>query len=144
MASISYAYEFLIPLILLMAGVRDDYTLTINIIFILALLQFIIMDNPKIYHVIVYWIGIIPVLIVSIVKGSAAKIWGIIFLLLIILNGIYISSVHGPYTETLDRIKFMACGIIYWLVAYVTLSFFGHVQERYRNQLQSQNKELQH
>lgn len=63
------------------------------------------------YHVIVYWIGIVPILIVSLVKNHAARIWAIVFLSMIILNGIYISIEIGNYEVAVFPIKFMAAGI---------------------------------
>ena len=135
-------FIFLIPLFGQYLGLKTKYVLTMNILLIMAAIQLIIIDNPRYFHVIVYWIGIVPILIVSLVRSNAARIWAVVFLSMIILNGIFISNYIGDYELVLSPKSFMAAGIIYWLVSYTTLRLFTYVQEKYKHEMQVKNEDM--
>jgi len=133
---------FIIPLIFLLLGYRTDLVLTFNMILIILLLEAIFLVNPRSYHVLIYWVGLIPILIVSLTKDRAARIWSVVFLFFIIGNGLYAIKYVGPYTLELFPTRFMAAGVIFWMVTYVTLRFFHIFEKRQKMRLEQQNIEL--
>ena len=135
-------FFFLIPLFLLRRGVETKYLITGNIIGLLSIFQFMLVLNPKHYYVLIYWIGLIPLLVVSIVKPKAAKIWGIVFLLFMSLNGVYVLINFPAYDITLFPKKFLTAGFIFWLITFSIVFIINYIQEKNKEILAERNHEL--
>ena len=135
-------FFFLVPLFLLRKGVETTYLITGNIIGLLSIFQFMLVMNPKHYYVLIYWIGLIPLLVVSIVKPKAAKIWGIVFLLFMTLNGIYVLINYPYYDITIFPKKFLTAGFIFWLITFSIVFIINYIQEKNKEMLAERNHEL--
>lgn len=135
-------FFFIVPLILLHLGVRTTYLISINIVGILAIFQLLLYLNPKNYYILIYWIGLIPLLVVSIVKPRAAKIWGILFLLFMSLNGLYILINFPSYEITLFPTKYLTAGFVFWMITFSIVFIINYIQERNKKVLKSSNIEL--
>ena len=104
--------------------------------------QLLLYLNPKNYYILIYWIGLIPLLVVSIVKPRAAKIWGIIFLLFMSLNGAYILIKFPSYDLTLYPSKFLTAGFVFWMITFAIVFIINYIQEKNKQALKSSNFEL--
>lgn len=135
-------FLFIIPLILLKKGIKLSYLITANIIELMLIFQLLLILNPKHYYVLIYWIGLIPLLVMSMVKPRAAKVWGIFVLLFILVNGIYILLKFPSYEFTLYPKKYLAAGFVFWMITFAIVSIINLIQERNRNLLAIKNKEL--
>ena len=133
---------FIIPLILLRRGVETTYLITGNLVGLLSVFQFMLVMNPKHYYVLIYWIGLIPLLVVSIVKPNAAKVWGVIFLLFMTLNGIYVLVNYPSYEITIFPKKFLTAGFIFWLITFSIVFIINYIQEKNKEVLAERNYEL--
>lgn len=135
-------FLFIIPLILLKKGIKLSYLITSNIIELMLIFQLLLILNPKHYYVLIYWIGLIPLLVMSMVKPRAAKAWGVFVLLFILINGIYILLKFPSYEFTLYPKKYLAAGFVFWMITFAIVSIINLIQERNRNLLAIKNKEL--
>lgn len=135
-------FLFIIPLILLKKGIKLSYLITANIIELMLIFQLLLILNPKHYYVLIYWIGLIPLLVMSMVKPRAAKAWGVFVLLFILINGIYILLKFPSYEFTLYPKKYLAAGFVFWMITFAIVSIINLIQERNRNLLAIKNKEL--
>ena len=135
-------FLFIIPLILMQFGVRTSYLITVNIIGTLIAFQLLLYLNPKHYYILIYWIGLIPLLVVSIVKPKAAKIWGVIFLLFMSINGAYILIKFPSYDLTLYPSKFLTAGFVFWMITFAIVFIINSIQEKNKQVLKSSNAEL--
>jgi signal transduction histidine kinase len=135
-------FVFIIPLVLLLIGVSTRLAVNLNLLLIVLYIQLVITNNPRLYHVLVYWIGIIPIMIVPLMNNKNIRIWAIIFLLILIFNGLMIHNKLGPYTLELDPFKFLGAGVIYWMITFSTLSIFSFIQKKSNDKLRNHNAEL--
>ena len=135
-------FLFIIPLILLRKGVKLSYLITTNILELMLIFQLLLVLNPKHYYVLIYWIGLIPLLLISMVKPKAAKVWGVFVLLFIVINGIYILLKFPSYELTLYPKKYLAAGFVFWMIAFAIIFIINLIQERNSNLLAIKNKEL--
>ena len=133
---------FIVPLILLQYGVKASYLLTLNIIGLLSVFQLLLYLNPKNYYILIYWIGLIPLLVISLVKPKAAKIWGIVFLLFMVINGAYISINFPSYETTLYPKKYLTAGFVFWMITFSIVFIINYIQEKNKALLTSSNNEL--
>lgn len=135
-------FFFIVPLILLNVGVRTSYLITFNIVGLLSVFQLLLYLNPKNYYILIYWIGLIPLLIVSIVKPNAAKIWGIIFLLFMSLNGVYVLFNYPSYEIVLYPKKFLTAGFVFWMITFSIVFIINFIQQKNKEALTSSNNQL--
>lgn len=135
-------FFFFVPLVLLSIGVRITYLITINIVGLLSVFQLLLYFDPKNYYILIYWIGLIPLLVVSIVKPKAAKIWGIVFLLFMTINGAYVLVNFPSYEITLFPKKFLTAGFVFWMITFSIIFIINFIQERNKEILASSNNEL--
>lgn len=135
-------FFFFVPLFLLRKGIETTYLITGHIIGLLSVFQYMLIMNPKHYYVLIYWIGLIPLLVVSIVKPKAARIWGIVFLLFMTLNGIYVLINFPSYDITIFPKKFLTAGFIFWLITFAIVLIINYIQEKNKDVLAERNHEL--
>jgi len=129
-------------MVLMRAGVKASYLISINILGLLLVFQLLLYLNPKHYYILIYWIGLIPLLVVSIVKPKAAKIWGLILLIFMIINGIFILTKYPSYEITLYPKKYLAAGFVFWMIAFSIIFIINYIQEKNKELLNSSNQEL--
>jgi len=133
---------FIVPLTLLRYGIKTKYLITANIIGVLTIFQFLLILNPMHYYVLIYWIGLIPLLVVSIVKPNAAKIWGIVFLFFMALNGIYVLINYPSYEITIFPKKFLTAGFVFWMITFSIVFIINYIQKKNKEVLAESNYEL--
>ncbi len=135
-------FFFIIPLILSRYGVKTDFLITFNVSGLLLVFQLLFILNPKHYYVLIYWFGLIPLLIVSMVKPKAAKIWGLIFLGFFIVNGIYVFLLFPSYQYMLFPKKYLAAGFVFWMIAFSLVFIINRIQDKNKKILLFRNEEL--
>lgn len=123
-------------------GVRHRLLLIVNMIMIIALNQFQLILDPQAFHVIVYWLGISPLLVAVLMNIRDTIFWTIIIFILIIGNGLYISSVIDAYTITLYPDRFMYGGFIFSVMVATSALLFSYTKHKSHQRVISQNLTL--
>jgi signal transduction histidine kinase len=138
-------------LILSHAGVAHRLLLIINMILLILLNQIQLIINPQAFHVIVYWLGISPLLVAVLMNIRDTIFWTILIFILIIVNGVYLSSITDAYTITLYPARFMFGGLIFSVMVATSALLFSYTKYKSHKHVISQNtiltslaKEIEH
>ena len=135
-----------IPLIFLALsylGVRHRTVLLLNMISIFVINQIQISLNPKAYHVLVYWIALMPLMVTVLMQRVRDTIiWTIMLIIFILVNGLYVSKTYGPYPVTIYPERFIAGGFLFALLTCSVAAIFSYVQTKSRRALVTQNDTL--
>ncbi|MFZ6009573.1 MAG: hypothetical protein ACOYXT_04435 [Bacteroidota bacterium] len=116
--------------------------MTINMLFILFINEIQILNSPTSFHVIVYWIGFVPLLVAALTTFRETLFWTIVLMAFIFVNGKYVQSLHPVYHITVDPDRFMTAGFLYTLMTSTIAAFFSYTQGINRKKLLAQNTEL--
>jgi signal transduction histidine kinase len=122
--------------------VPHRFVITLNILFILLSNQFTLLADPKTFHVLVFWIGITPLIVAVLTHVRVTLYWTVVIAFFILFNGLYISKEVGPYHLTVYPDRFLAAGIIFVITASCLAAFFSATQKRVREKMHQQNLQL--
>jgi hypothetical protein len=143
---ITFLILIFFPLILIglsFLGVRHSILLFVNLVFIIGVNEIQIILNPKAFHVLVYWMGIIPLVVTVLIQQIRQTIlWTIVLVIFIIINGLYVSKVAGPYNIVVYPERFVAGGFLFAVLTCSVAAFFSYVQIKSRQKLKEQNDAL--
>lgn len=135
-----------VPLILIgfsLLGAPHRILLFVNMIFIFAVNEIQIILNPQAFHVLVYWVGIVPLVVTVLLQQIRQTIlWTIFVVVFIVANGLYVSGTTGPYAITIYPERFVAGGFLFTILTCSVAAFFSYVQEKSRKKLTVQNDAL--
>jgi hypothetical protein len=135
-----------IPIILLtlsFLGVPHRILLVSNMLCIFLINGVQIYLNPKAYHVLVYWTGVMPLIVTVLTQRVRETIfWSILLVIFILLSGLYVSKVTGAYSITIYPERFIAGGFLFLLLTCSVAAFFSYVQTKKKNELTNRNEEL--
>jgi signal transduction histidine kinase len=129
-------------LILSHAGVAHRLLLIINMIMLILLNQIQLIINPQAFHVIVYWLGISPLLVAVLMNIRDTIFWTILIFLLIVVNGVYLGSITDAYTITLYPARFMFGGLIFSVMVATSALLFSYTKYKSHKHVISQNTML--
>jgi signal transduction histidine kinase len=129
-------------LILSHVGVPHRLLLIVNMIMLVLLNQLQLIANPEAFHVIVYWLGISPLLVAVLMNIRDTIFWTIIIFILIIVNGVYLGSVTDAYTITLYPSRFMYGGLIFSVMVATSSLLFSYTKYKSHKRVISQNATL--
>lgn len=143
---ITFGVLIFFPLMLLgfsVLGVSHKILLVINMVFIFGVNEIQIVLNPKSFHVLVYWLGIVPLVITVLIQRITQTIlWTIFLVAFIVANGLYVAEVSGPYAITIYPERFVAGGFLFAILTSSIAAFFTYIQSRSRAKLKVQNETL--
>jgi hypothetical protein len=129
-------------LILSHVGVAHRLLLIINMVMLILLNQIQLIINPQAFHVIVYWLGISPLLVAVLMNIRDTILWTILIFMLIVANGVYLSSVTDAYTITLYPARFMFGGLIFSVMVATSALLFSYTKYKSHKHVISQNTML--
>lgn len=129
-------------LILSALNFKHRLLIILNFIMILASNQLSLVLNPKSFHVLVFWLGVMPVFLSILTNARDTIIYSILIGIFTITNGIYIQKEIGPYDLTLFPDRFILGGVIFLATTSVMAVFYSRTQAKIRERLYKQNFEL--
>jgi GAF domain-containing protein len=142
----TFIFLTLFPLLLIglsVLGVTHSILLFVNMIFIFAINEVQILLNPKAFHVLVYWIGIMPLVVAVLIQQAWQTImWTVLLIIFIMVNGLYVSKTAGAYAVTIYPERFIAGGFLFAIMTCSVAVFFSYVQAKSRAKLKTQNDAL--
>jgi hypothetical protein len=134
------------PLVMLwfsVAGFRHERLVLITMIFSLLVNEIQLIFTPRAFHVMVYWIAIMPLIITVLVQQVRhSLIWIGLFTSMIVGHGIYLHYNVESYFITVYPIRFLFGGLLFMLLSSAVAVFFGYLHIRSREQLRHQNESL--
>ncbi|RAW02961.1 GAF domain-containing protein [Pseudochryseolinea flava] len=100
--------------------------------------------NPQAFHVLVYWVALMPLLIAVLIQRVRETIfWSVLLVVFMIGMGLYADgATNGSYTVTLYPTRFIAGGFLFLLLTCSVATFFSYIQARKKKALILQNEEL--
>ena len=136
-----------IPILLLGASylaIPYRILLLLNMLFIFLGNGVQIYLNPRAFHVLVYWIAVMPLLIAVLTQNVKETIaWSILLVAFMIVSGLYANSAtNGSYTLTLYPTRFIAGGFLFLLMTCSVAVFFSYIQTKKKKAVEKQNEEL--
>ena len=136
--------QFICVLFLVLSAINVKHRLLIilNFIMVLATHQLNLLENPRSFHVLVFWLGVTPVFISILTTAKDTIISSFVIAVFVILNGIYIQQKPGPYDLTIYPDRFVMGGVIFLVTVSVMAVFYSRTQEKIREKLYAQNFEL--
>jgi signal transduction histidine kinase len=129
-------------LVLSHIGVAHRLLLIINMIMLVLLNQIQLIVNPQAFHVIVYWLGISPLLVAVLMNIRDTIFWTVVIFVLIVVNGVYLSSITDAYTITLYPARFMFGGLIFSVMVATSALLFSYTKYKSHKHVISQNTML--
>lgn len=132
---ISYAEWWLMPLlaaiqlvqfVLLQRGFSESFLSQFNIVFCLVILQVVVIYKIDYYHVVVFWAGILPMLVTATMRNRWQHyFWFLIFVVFLVSNGLYADYVFdSKYEVEVFPIRFMVSGVMFlFLIIFVSLVY---------------------
>lgn len=134
----------LIQLILAIKGFNARILTNINFLELLGLAQLALLTTENYYHNIVYWVALIPLLIVATAVSIKDGIfWYLATFMFVIINGIYFHSVTPHYKFDIYPLRFIFGGSLFLaLSTFVSLTFF-RIKERQKKALKAKNLEIE-
>jgi len=132
----------LLQILLFSRGVEARVLVPVNITVILVLMQFMIVQLPFMFHIMVYWLGIIPIMLAVIVPARQIGLWGAIVAVMIAGNGYYFSKTAGTYQLEMVPGNFAVAGLFFFSAVFTASFFFKYLQEKNSRKLKEQNDQL--
>ena len=134
----------LIQLLLATKGFNARILTNINFLELLGLSQIALLTTENYYHNMVYWVALIPLLIVATaVSIKDAVFWYLATFLFVIVNGIYFHSITPHYKFDIYPARFIIGGSLFLaLSTFVSLTYF-RIKERQKKVLKEKNLEIE-
>ncbi|MTI41952.1 hypothetical protein [Fulvivirga lutimaris] len=134
----------LIQLLLATKGFNARILTNINFLELLGLSQIALLTTENYYHNIVYWVALIPLLIVATaVSIKDAIFWYLATFMFVIINGIYFHSITPHYKFDIYPLRFIFGGSLFLaLSTFVSLTYF-RIKERQKKVLKAKNLEIE-
>lgn len=123
-------------------GVSHRLLVFTNMIVLLAVNQAQLLANPRAFHVLVFWIGLLPLLGAVLLQMRDTVIWALIVLFFILANGVYITNTVEAYELVLYPGRFMVAGLIFCLMIALVAILFGYTNYLNQKRLIGQNERL--
>lgn len=134
----------LIQLLLATKGFNARILTNINFLELLALSQIALLTTENYYHNVVYWVALIPLLIVATaVSIKDAIFWYVATFMFVIINGVYFNSITPHYKFDIYPVRFIFGGSLFLaLSTFVSLTYY-RIKERQRKALKAKNLEIE-
>lgn len=125
-----------------LTSIPHRYLLTIYFVLIIVSNGLHFLLSPQAFHIAVFWIGISPLYVAVLANPKTTFIWTIIFILTLVIHGIYVTQSVGVYHVTLNPSLFLVAGILFMLTTSSLAVFFSYTQLKMRRELDKRNIEL--
>ena len=134
----------IIQLVLSLKGFNPVVLTNLNFFELLALSQIALLTTSNHYHVMIFWVSLIPPIIVATsISLKNVYFWCLITLVFVIANGIYAHAKTPAYIVEIYPAKFIVGGGLFLLLStFISLTYY-RVQERQKNQLEEKNFEIE-
>jgi signal transduction histidine kinase len=135
-----------VPLFLLAlsyAGVNHNFLVHVNMIALLTLNQFQLLANPQAFHVLIFWIGLSPLLGAVLLEIRATIVWTIVVLLFIYFNGMHIADLYQSYDVIAYPQRFTFAGLLFTLLIAMVAILFSYTKHLNHKRVFDQNVRLQ-
>lgn len=133
----------IIQIILLANGFSERVLANLNLLSLFGFYQLLMIDKPDYYHVLVFWLALLPILITVTVNQKDTYIWYILSGVFTILNGIYTYSLFPNYIVEVYPIRFMIAGLLYIGLTLTGGVIYNWFRIQQNLELKKQKKELQ-
>lgn len=113
-----------------------------NFLIIFLVFQGYLIINPLGFHKLIFWTGVIPLLVVVILSGNSSIVWFVVTLLFLIGNGLIIQNAYPEYPITSDAGLLIISGIAFSVATMTIASFYKKFQTEKNALLARQNGAL--
>jgi len=140
----SIALVQLVQLGLLKVGFSDSILSQLNILLCLVLLQFVVFFKTEYYHVVVFWAGILPMLITATMRVDWHHyVWFLIIVIFLVGNGMYTKSFFDSnYLVEVSPVRFMIAGLMFlFLIIFLSL-VYHQLRNSQESKLDEKNNKL--
>lgn len=147
----STSLEILIPLNVLSVGLILLYRLYPDLTWlrmILVILVYVVVEthflyNPRTFHVICYWLPIVPIAALIVAGIRASQLWMVIILVTHLFNGIYVRQTQGDaYQIVVEFLPFFVAGSIFTISILSACFLLYNMLVQAYSDMKSKNQEL--
>ncbi|MGL1887247.1 MAG: ATP-binding protein [Reichenbachiella sp.] len=131
-----------LQLILWSKNIYVDHLANLNMVVVVAMMQYMLFMVPQDFHVIVFWMGMSPIIATSTCKKQASYFWVILSLLLIVTNGLYIHANTPVYDVEVEPLKFVVIGVNFLIILIFTNLIHNSSRDKQRDRLDVKNVRL--
>ncbi len=130
-------------IILLTKGFSERILANINLLTMFGYFQLILLQKTDYYHVVVFWLALLPILVTVTVNPKDTYIWYILSGVFVVGNGIYTYFLFPSYMVEVFPMRFMAAGLLYVGLTLTGGSIYNWFRNQQQLELEQQKKELQ-
>lgn len=147
----STSLEILIPLNVLSVGLILLYRLypdltwlrMILVILVYGVVETHFLYNPRTFHVICYWLPIVPIAALIVAGIRASQLWMVIILVTHLFNGIYVRQTQGgTYQVIVEDVPFFIAGSIFTISILSACFLLYNMLAQAYSDMKSKNQEL--
>ena len=147
----STSLEILIPLNVLSVGLILLYRLypdltwlrMILVILVYGVVETHFLYNPRTFHVISYWLPIIPITALIVAGIRTSQLWMVIILVTHLFNGIYVRQTQsGTYQVIVEDVPFFIAGSIFTISILSACFLLYNMLAQAYSDMKSKNQEL--
>lgn len=134
----------LIQLVLARKGFNPRILTNLNFFELIALSQIALLTTPNHYHVMVFWVSLIPPVIVATSILLKDLIWWCsLTFIFVVSNGIYFNRLTPAYTIEIFPSRFMIGGSLFLILStFIALTYY-RVKEGQKKELEKKNLEIE-
>jgi signal transduction histidine kinase len=133
-----------VQLLLSLRGFNSRVLTNLNFFELLALSQLALLTTENYYHNMVYWIALIPLLIVATaISIKDAIFWHVTTFLFVVLNGIYAYKLSPHYTFEIYPLRFIVGGSLFLALSTFVSFMYYRIQNKQKDVLASKNQEIE-
>ena len=134
----------ILQLILALKGFNSRILTNLNFFELLALAQLALLYTPNYYHNMVYWVALIPLLIVATATTiKDAVFWHIATFIFVVLNGVYAYKLSPHYTFEIYPLRFIVGGSLFLSLSTFVSFMYYRIQNKQKDILASKNQEIE-
>ncbi len=134
----------IIQLLLALRGFPPRVLTNLNFFELLALAQIALLYTENYYHNMVYWVALVPLLIVATATSlKDAIFWYFATFLFVLINGIIAHYNTPHYTFEIYPLRFIVGGSLFLTLSTFVSFMYYHIQNSQKKELALKNKEVE-
>lgn len=123
--------------------INERVLTNINFLQLIAFAQLALIYKPNYIHIVVFWVSLVPLLIIATaVSLKDAIFWYMVTLLFIIINGFYAHFITPEYQVTIYPQRFIIGGCLFASLAIFVSFIYYKIQNEQKHELAEKNEEI--